>query len=343
MKKRYKLISFAVVILLLGFILTKIGFKELMIQIKQANPYYLLVSFLAITLTFIIWNLRWYLIIRKLKKINFFAIFPIFMSGIFINTVTPGARVGGEPVRSYFLSKKYKIPYSDAFAATISDKLYNFIVFGALTVFSILFVLLYIKLNLIIRVILLILLVLILMIFAFAVVFNKRLNTKYFRIQKILPVFYKTFKSIRLKFATSEKFEEYVIKKIDHFLITIKKSMKNGIIPNLAATSAYWFFYFISVNFLFIALGYSLGFVPVLIVVTLSILLGDISPTPGGIGIIETMMIALYFSFGITASVAAAVTLVSRAMYYFYALIIGGVSFSYFNSGGIHSAWQKSS
>ena len=62
---------------------------------------------------------------------------------------------------------------------------------------------------------------------------------------------------------------------------------------------------------------------------TLSYAIGDLSPIPGGIGLVESSMFLLYSAMGVTGSLAITVVLLSRIIYYFYALVLGGLSFAY--------------
>ena len=82
---------------------------------------------------------------------------------------------------------------------------------------------------------------------------------------------------------------------------------------------------------MFKAFSYDVSFLAVIIVVTLSLLIGSIIFVPGGIGLIETVMISLYFSFGIGSSIAATVAVVDRFIFYFFSLFVGGLCLAYLN------------
>ena len=92
-----------------------------------------------------------------------------------------------------------------------------------------------------------------------------------------------------------------------------------------------WFFNYLGTFFLFKAFGYNISFIALIVVITLSILLGSLFPLPGGIGIIETIMISLYLSFGINSGIAATVAVIDRFIFYFFSLLIGGISLAYLN------------
>lgn len=332
MKTILKYLSILIVLALLYYILHKIGFRALYQNLKQANILFLIIAFLLVTSYFLIWNLRWYHLVSKIKKVKFFSIFPILLSGILINTITPGASVGGEPIRAYFLGKKYKISKSKVFATTILDKMYNMAVISVLIIFSILYIFINIKVTLALRIILLALLVSIILI-PILVIIHYRYS--FFNPNILLPFVYNFyfFKFLRKRFETYKKFESYAKTKLKKFWGVIKISLtsKRTIIKQLVINSLYWFIYFLSYYFIFLALGEKINFLSIIVAISLSTSIGDLSFTPGGVGIIETLMITIYLALGISPTTAAVATVLGRAMFYFYSLGIGTFSFLYLN------------
>lgn len=334
MKTILKYLSLIIVFAILYYIIKRIGLKEILNNLTKADPIFIIIAFILTTIYYLIWNLRWYLIIKDTHKTSYFKIIPIFLTGVLFNTITPSARFGGEPFRAYYLSKEYKITKTRAFATTVIDKIYNFIVFSILSIFSILFVISYIKINVLLKTLLITCLVIVLAAILLLFVFHKKRDTKKtFKLHKLLPIMYNffLFKFIRNKFETCEDFMGFVNKKIDTFVKFLKKHFKKkkNILNGLVTTTIFWLIKFIVVYFLFLSLNHPIDIMPIIIVVTISNLLGDLSFTPGGIGIIEALMITLYYSFGINPAIAVIVTLLSRAMFYFYALGFGGLSFIY--------------
>ena len=72
-----------------------------------------------------------------------------------------------------------------------------------------------------------------------------------------------------------------------------------------------------------------MSFFLVIIVVSLGNLLGDLSPTPGGVGLVEGFMIFLYSVLGVDLPAAIIVSLLSRLIGYFHSLVLGGISIFY--------------
>ena len=72
-----------------------------------------------------------------------------------------------------------------------------------------------------------------------------------------------------------------------------------------------------------------MSFLIVLVVVSLGLLIGAISIFPGGIGVVESTMVLLYSTMGINFSAALLVAFLSRMIYYFFSIFVGGLSLIY--------------
>jgi uncharacterized protein (TIRG00374 family) len=161
--------------------------------------------------------------------------------------------------------------------------------------------------------------------------FKRRIKNLILR--RLLGSLYHTFifSRIRERFNTHREFEKYINRKLRIFSKFIKKSLKSGKdrAIGLGTTLGFYIFRYLTVYLLFLALGHDIRFIPIIIVVTLATLFGDLSFTPGGMGITEGLMIALYLAFAINPAVAVIVTFIDRALFYFYSLFLGTIAFIY--------------
>lgn len=323
------LLIIAIISILIYFIITQVGLRNIYSNLKQINPAYLILAFLSVNVYMFFWHLRGYYILCSIKKINFFSLIPIFLVGLFLNTITPGARAGGEPVKIHFLSKKFGISRTDAMAASMIGFIYNFFIFSALVLFSILFVVFYIDISIILKSFLLFVLAFIPLLLFFLFL-SRNMIIKFF-MKRIFPIIYPTFicKKIRERFETCLKFEEYLNQKREIFSRFILKSLKDKrrLFIGIIIAFLVHLFKFLAAYILFLSLGQNIEFIHVVIVVTLATLLGDLSLLPGGMGITEGLMIALYLGFSINPAIAIIVTFADRAMEYFYSLFLGGIAF----------------
>lgn len=332
-KRLLKIVVFIAVLAVLYFVLRKIGFSSIYSNLLAAEKTYLLLAFLSTLAAFLVWNLKWYFLTREITKVKFWHLFLVLMAGSFVNTTTPGARVGGEPLRAYYLSKKYKLEKSKFFATTIVDKAVNTTAFIALSVLSILFVILFVDISIRIKIILEAVLVLLLALVVAGVILRQKakLKREYLTIIAKKIYYFSLFKALRKKFTTYNHFERYIIKKLNNVVNVLKKTLqKRDVVgKDLLLAFARWFFVYLTTFFLFKSFGYDISFTAIVVVVTLSIFIGSMSIAPGGIGFIETIMISLYLAFGIDSGISATVAVIDRFIFYFYSLVIGGICMAY--------------
>ena len=139
MKKKWLSIGLLVfIVVALFFILREIGIREIFSLIFKANPYILALAFFSLFLMYFMWSLILSHSSGKLigKDISVFKILPIYFAGSFFNALTPGAKMGGEPVRAYYLSKKYGGNKSTHLAGILFQKFLNYGAHLILIIFS---------------------------------------------------------------------------------------------------------------------------------------------------------------------------------------------------------------
>lgn len=324
------LIFIAVIILVVGYFLRDIKPQEVYLLIKEINSFYFLLAFVSCLLTILLWNLRFLISLRGLINISYLKLFPVLLAGIFVNQITPGAGTGGEPVRAYFLNKKYKKPKSKILGCIFADKFFNLVVFIFFVVFSIFFVLIFLKISSIAKIILLIFL---LIIFSCAFLFVKFLFGKSkINFGWLIRIIF-SFRNIRKKFKTQKNFENYFHKRIEHFSLLFKKVFlhKRTFYISMLISLTIWILNFLTSYFLFLSIGVHINFLWIIIVVSLGQFIGEISLFPGGIGLIEGMTFLLYSAFGIIQPFALIVAFLSRIIFYFFSLLIGGICLAYLN------------
>jgi uncharacterized protein (TIRG00374 family) len=332
-KRAAKAFVFIGVLALLYFILRKIGFREIYGNFMLADKTYLVLAFVSALLLFLTWSLKWMLLVKEVAKPRFIHIFPVIMAGSFVNTTTPGARVGGSPLRAYFLSKEHGIEKSKFLATAIADNAANTIAFAALSIFSALFVILFVEISTNVKVLLEIVLVCLALVIGAGILLRQKVKfkKKHFEVALKKVYYFPIFRTLRKKFATYKKFENYTIRKLNNIVNVLKKivSQKKVFIRDIGLAFAMLAFNYAGTFFIFSAFGYEISIIAIVIVVTLSVLIGSLFGLPGGIGIIETAMISLYLSFGINAGVAATVAVIDRFIFYFYSLFVGGICMAY--------------
>jgi len=174
-----------------------------------------------------------------------------------------------------------------------------------------------------------------LFIFSFAglgtiVIFFKGFGTKFIKgiLKAVLPRVYhlKYLKSVRKKFKTYDELHKKANQIVNEFFTNVDQMANTPRILFTGIFLAYisYLFVILQLHFVLLAFGIKLPFLIVLSLVVLPELMGLISSTPGGFGILEASMVLLFESaIGITAATATAIMLTTRLISYWLTIFIG--------------------
>jgi glycosyltransferase 2 family protein len=328
MKRWFGFVLTVIIIALLAWVIKDLNFYEIYLMLAAANPFWLLMAFLATLLTFIAWTFRWMYLFKDVVKGDFWFLLNTVFAGSFFNTVTPGAGIAGEPFRAHFLAKRYKKPKTKMLGYVLGDKFFQLMLLAVFGIFSILFLLIYVTISDSLKLILEGVLILIFILIGLVIFFV--LKKMKFNIGMTLRKLHK-FKFIRKNFKSEDLFVEYINSRVSKvskiFRRVVKK--KSNIVVGFFLAAIYWVLTFLTAYFIFFAFGTHVDFLSVIIVITLADLIGAVSITPGGIGVIETSMTLIYSAMGVFLPLALLITFLTRVIYYFFTLFIGGMSLLY--------------
>jgi uncharacterized protein (TIRG00374 family) len=99
---------------------------------------------------------------------------------------------------------------------------------------------------------------------------------------------------------------------------------RRGTVRTAAFQAAVWWGFDILCLFLtFQAYGYTISLGHLLVAYSVAYTVGTFAPTPGGLGAVEALLIALFTGFGVPSAVAVAAVLVYRLMNYWLPLPVG--------------------
>jgi len=323
MKTRWRIIFGVIILVALIYILGKINFSEAYQILQNTKPKFLVLAFVAYALGILVFSLRGMISIRKIIEPDFWFFLNTTLAGSFVNVVTPGAQVGGEPIRAYYLSKKYSKPKAKVFGAVLADRIIHGLVSLFFVIASLLFILTYIpvsrEMKIIFQTILFFLLAFLALIF-----FLNMKRTK-FNIGGFLK------KIGILRAAKNNGKIKDIGKHLGNFTNSFKKTFfnKKTLFFGILFSFAVWMLDYLSAYFLFLSLEVRISLFLVIVVTSLGSLIGDLSPTPGGIGLVEGFMIFLYSLVGINLPTAIIVSVLSRLIGYFFSLVVGGISLLY--------------
>ena len=106
MKTSWRIFFGVVIIGILFYILKEVNFLAIYQTLGKISPKFFLLAFASYTLSILVFSLRGMIALRYLTEHRFWFFLRITLAGFFINVITPGSQVGGEPIRAYFLAKK---------------------------------------------------------------------------------------------------------------------------------------------------------------------------------------------------------------------------------------------
>lgn len=125
MKKRLVIFSLFLLIGIAFFvgIIVDTGIAEIWSQLRQFKLLHFGIFIGLSTLNFMLYNLRWYLILQKIHqtKLSFWRLFMHRMSGFAVSYITPTAQTGGEPLRAMLVHED-GVSTNNAASSVIIDK-----------------------------------------------------------------------------------------------------------------------------------------------------------------------------------------------------------------------------
>jgi len=122
---------------------------------------------------------------------------------------------------------------------------------------------------------------------------------------------------------------------IDNLLIGMRRMTghRGAFRTTLVLAGAFWFFDMLCLWCTFAAFGYTIGLGHLLIGYVVAYSIGTLAPTPGGLGAVEGILIALYVSFGVPSAVAVAVVLIYRIINFWLPIPPGFIAYAILRPG----------
>ncbi len=306
-----------------GWLLSGESFYEMLEVIRNAN--YIFIG-LAVALYFInlaIWTGRWQTALSFIDcRIGFGSRYLIICATVFLNNISPGARVGGDPFgRIYILHKLENISYTSGMASLIGEfaltplVVVSFLMGGLLLQFG--------KGSIQLSLILMAAWVLAALgtIFVPRLFFKKRVALKGISnvVGRVLGWFGKrndvqaTLDGIEAlysnTYAIMDRWQKVVLIAGWTLLIGVSDIVRLSVI--------------------FLALGYNPALSTLLVASSLEIIVGLVPLLPGGLVLVEGSLISILALLGIPLDVAMAVTLIERGITFILSTVVGGGIFSY--------------
>lgn len=252
-------------------------------------------------------------------------VFVATMVGIFFNNVTPSAKTGGEPMKTFLISKEENIsPIESVFATVTADRLVESLPFFVLAIFSVMYVNIFYTVRWATMAILsfVIIMYIFVLLMATYICFNKKTAEKVvFKVLRIIGRFSKRI----------DKYEDLVLSMVENFHGQFQLILKsrNALYQSIAASIIMWTCWILRTYFVFLALGKPLNILLVALVSTISLLMGLLPLLPGGLGVVEVTMTVLYASLKVGKNIALTATILDRILSFWFVLVLAGIITSY--------------
>jgi uncharacterized protein (TIRG00374 family) len=322
---RGKIIQFLIAGACLGWLaytIHKLGPRTVFDVARQADPWWLALSFVPIFGRFLIWGVKWTGMLRRRGPIGFADTMRALLSGVFVNLTTPTAKLAGGFVRAALVSRRTGWGMAIAYGWSLADQITN--VLGNLSLYGLLAISAgYTLAPGSSRIQLLtsgaVALATVTGVVALRgrawVVFQKATLARW--LARVTPERYRTTESGR----PMAGWVRPVFEPLLHTGRTLLVAPRD---LGLAAAS---FGSVCIANALVLqALGADAPLALAGVAVVVGYFFGTIIGTLGGIGVTEVALVELYTLAGVNREVAAAGALLHRASYYLVILVWGGIS-----------------
>jgi uncharacterized protein (TIRG00374 family) len=324
LRRMVLLIVLAIVLMAIaGWLLSRENFYEMLEATRNAN--YLLIA-AAIAIYFVsmaIWAGRWQTALSFINyRIGFGMRYLIICATVFLNNISPGGRVGGDPFgRIYMLRKLADASYSSGMASLIGEfaltplLVVSFLMGGLLLQFG--------KGSLQLSLILMAAWV----VAALGTIFVSRL---FFRKRIALKGISNITRRLLGRFGKRTNIQE-TVEGIEAFYSSTYTIMDRWqkILPIGGWTLLIGAFDIFRLYAIFLALGYHPTLSTLLVASSLPVIVGLIPLLPGGLILVEGSMISILALFDVPLDVAMAATVIERGITFVLSTIVGAGMFSY--------------
>lgn len=324
LRRSVGLIVLAIVIMVIaGWLLAHENFYQMLATVRRADHLFVALAIATYFISVAVWATRWQAALSFMNcKMSFGNRYLILCATIFLNNITPVARVGGDPFGRVYMTRRLEnMSYSSAVASLIGEH--------ALTP---LIIISFLMAGLILRfgqgsMQLTVILAVVWALAAVGAVFGPRLFLKK-RIaikgvsgivSRVLGWFGKRG-NIREIVKGIESFYSSTYATIDKWQNVLAIGSLTLLVGALDIVRLYA---------IFLALGYHPTLPMLLMASSLPSIVGLIPFLPGGLILIEGSLISVFALFGVPLNLAMAATVIERGISFVLSTMVGGVVFSY--------------
>lgn len=305
-KKVLKFLCTSCIIIFFVLLFKNTNFNVLVREIQEIKPK-IIVQLIALQIiTQLLLGIQWHRIANKITiKTSFFDMFYILSSGNVIEAITPGAKIGGEATRLYYLKKELKVDTNQAINIILIQKCISMSVLFTLCIVSFM----YISTNL-----------------NFAI--GNRVVICVISILLILMLICLLFFADNISKICSKSEKKY-LKKIVKFAENYAKSTKmislSEWILQFFISTLVWVLFPFKMVILAESMRIGMSHEIIVAITMTSYMIGMLPITPGGIGTFEGTMISIFTLLPVCNEEAFTATIVFRLITFWFVLIFSSI------------------
>jgi uncharacterized protein (TIRG00374 family) len=255
-------------------------------------------------------------------------VWAITLSGLAVSHILSAGGVGGWVV-TYNALMKHKVPHGIIFVAIAAQQFFNYVVLWFFFALAMIYLVVVRGGDSIIGYLIgIVLIVLILWLTLYGVYLYNRPTRLRIRTAQLARLVNRIWRREVVK-------ERHVDGWIDNLLIGMRRMTghRGAFRITLVLACAFWFFDMLCLWCTFQAFGYTIGLGHLLVAYVVAYSIGTLAPTPGGLGAVEGLLIALFVSFGVPSAVAVAVVLVYRIINFWLPIPPGFLAYAIVRPG----------
>lgn len=313
-------LGFAIALLLVYALGAHIGWNAVTTALETAAIGWVIAAGIASILGLLVWSKVWQLTLRLLgTPVSFRQLAPTYLAGTFANYITPFGQAGGQPFIALVISQDTTATYEDSLASVVTADLLNLIPFVTFTAIGLTAVLTRTEFNGVLRPITYAVTAM-----AILIPFIGYLGWRYKHAIENSLVHLARPLTTRLPWGNPTAIRTRI--KRFYAAIRVIKNHPRHLLIATAYSFIGWLLFMAPLLFVAIAIGIRIDVLLVIFIVPASTLAG-ITPTPGGLGGVEGMLVLLLVVIaGIPAAHAFGITILYRLTSYWLALVVGGIA-----------------
>ncbi len=303
-----KITGYLLIIGLFVYLIISTDFKEIIDNVKNVSLSIILLLVILQLFTQLLLGLQWHRITKStINESKFSKMLYILTTGSVVEALTPGAKIGGEVTRLYYLKTEMKATTNEATNIIIIQKSISMSVLFSICIISFVYLCRIISIGLsttmqVLIICLAILLIVLLVLFLF---FSKVMSKKLEKSEKKLIIKVNKFLSSYANATTMIKKKEWCIQFLISFLVWILFPLKMAI--------------------LCYSVGIEVNFVILIAITMTSYMIATLPITPGGLGTFEVTMASLFTLVNVNSAIATTVTIVFRVITFWLVMLFSAL------------------